>query len=267
MRDACTTRSSCDAAPVIGPSDYTAHLGANSGGANGVYWLELLGRADGGVLVRNIAAKGKRHADQVEQVIEPDLLYPLLRWGDVGRWSAVPRCHILLAQDVVARTGVDEGWMREHCPRTLAYLEQFRDMLTARAAYRRYQHGGPFYSMYNVGPYTVAPIKVVWRRMDRRINAAVIEPIDDPILGRRPLVPQETCVLVACDSADEAHYLCALLNSEPVNSLVTACSVRGGKGFGTPSMLEFLGLRTFDAANARHRELAALSRRMHAGNK
>ena len=31
-----------------------AHLGANSGGANGVYWVEVLGRQDGGVLVRNI---------------------------------------------------------------------------------------------------------------------------------------------------------------------------------------------------------------------
>ena len=32
--------------------------------------------------------------------------------------------------------------------------------------------------MYDVGPYTVAPIKVVWRRMDRRINAAVVGPVE-----------------------------------------------------------------------------------------
>ena len=40
--------------------------------------------------------------------------------------------------------------------------------------YRQYQSGAAFYSMYNIGHYTVAPIKVVWRRMDRRINAAVV---------------------------------------------------------------------------------------------
>jgi len=28
---------------LTGPSDYTANLGANSGGANGVYWLEVVG--------------------------------------------------------------------------------------------------------------------------------------------------------------------------------------------------------------------------------
>ncbi len=74
-----------------GKSDYTAHLGANSGGANGVYWVEVLDAAEGGVLVRNIAARGKHAIDTVEHVIEPDLLYPLLRWSDVRRYSATPR--------------------------------------------------------------------------------------------------------------------------------------------------------------------------------
>ena len=42
--------------------------------------------------------------------------------------------------------------MRERYPRTLEYLERFHELLTSRAAYRRYQASGPFYSMYNVGP-------------------------------------------------------------------------------------------------------------------
>jgi hypothetical protein len=209
--------------------------------------------AEGGVLVRNITAKSKRSVEVVEQVIEPDLLYPLLRWSDVKRYGAAARCHILLAQDVATRTGIDESAMRERYPRTLAYLERFRDLLTSRAAYRRYQHGGPFYSMYNVGQYTVAPIKVMWRRMDSRITAAVVE----------AMVPQETCVLVACGSADEAHYLCAMLNSRAINELVSGHSVRAGKGFGTPSMLDYLPIRRFRPDDPRHQELASLSRQAH----
>ena len=89
---------------------------------------------------------------------------------------------------------------------------------------------------------------------------------DDPLLGRRPVIPQETCVLVACDSADEAHYLCAVLNSAVVNELVQAHSVRGGKGFGTPGMLEFVPLRRFQADERLHRELAQLSRQAHAAS-
>ena len=249
------------------PADYVAHLGANSGGANGVYWLEVLGESDGGVLIRNMAARGKHRLDTVEHVIEPDLLYPLLRWGDVGRYSAVPRAHLLLAQDPATRAGIDETIMRAKYPRTLAYLERFRDVLASRAAYRRYQQGGPFYAMYNIGLYTVAPIKVVWRRMDRRINAAVVESCgaSEMLAPRdRPMIPQETCVLVACDSSDEAHYLCAMLNSAAVNERVAGHSVCGGKSFGTPGMFDFLPLRRYRPDDPRHVALAQLSRQSHA---
>ena len=247
-----------------GGADYAAHLGANTGGANGVYWVEILGAAEGGVRIRNIAARGKHRIDAAERLLEPDLLYPLLRWSDVRRYGAAARSHIVLAQDPATRTGIREEVMRRQYPRTWEYLEGFHDLLASRAAYRRYQERGPFYSMYNVGPYTMAPVKVVWRRMDRRLNAAVVEEDDDPLLGRRPVIPQETCVLVACDSADEAHYLCAVLNSAVVNELVRASSVRGGKGFGTPGMLEFVPLGRFQPDNRRHGELAALSRTAHA---
>ena len=71
-------------------------------------------------------------------------------------------------------------------------------------------------------------------------------------------------MLVACDSSDEAHYLCAMLNSAAINELVAAHSVRGGKGFGTPGMFDFLPLRRYRPEDSRHVELAGLSRRAHA---
>jgi hypothetical protein len=54
-----------------------------------------------------------------------------------------------------------------------------------------------------------------------------------------------------------------LLNSATVGFLVSSHSVRGGKGFGTPSMLDYLRLRRFDPENAAHTELAMLSREAH----
>ena len=302
---------------------YAAHLGANSGGANGVYWLEVLEQRGDGLLVRNLATVGKHQLETVEAVIEPDLVYPLLRWGDVARYRAEPRCCILLAQDPATRSGIDESVMREKYPRTLAYLERFREMLVARAAYRRYQQRGPFYSMYNVGSYTVAPIKVVWRRMDRRINATAVEPPTDsarpPVISpfekgataglyssagdisrentagqassgtrisrsrlfqraalgsssrpavaalwEKTFVPQETCVLVECGFSDEAHYLCAMLNSRQINELAAAHGIVGGKSFGSPGMLKHLPIERFDPANQQHLELASLSRESHA---
>jgi hypothetical protein len=252
-----------EATILVDRSDYAAHLGANSGGANGVYWVDVVRAGKEGVRIRNAVARGKRACPAVEATVEPNLLYPLLRWSDVRRYAAAPRGFLLLAQDPATRKGVDNAVMQRQYPQTLAYLERFHEILASRAAYRRYQQDGPFYAMYNVGPYTLAPIKVVWRRMDRQINAAVVESADDPLLGRKPIVPQETCVLVACDSIDEAHYVCAALNSAIVGELVSAVSVRGGKGFGTPGMLDFIPLRRFQPDHAQHRELATLSRHAH----
>ncbi len=249
---------------LVGPSAYAAHLGACTGGANGVYWLHVIDRNSDGVRVRNLAETSKKNTATVETAIEPDLLYPLLRWSDIARYRATPSCHLLLAQDAATRQGVDFDAMQNRYPKTFAYLSQFHGQLADRAAYRRYQSRGPFYSMYDVGGYTLAPVKVVWRRMDRRINAAVVEPIDDPVLGLRPVVPQETCVLVAVASSDEAHYLCALLNGAVANFVARSHSVRGGKSFGTPGMLDYLGLCQFRPDDARHRRLSALSRQAHA---
>lgn len=248
---------------LLGPSDYQAHLGVNSGGANGVYWVEVLGPGEGGLRVRNLPGRGKQAVPQVEAVIEPDLLYPLLRWGDIARYVARPRAHVLLAQDSQTRRGIEPQQMAERWPKTLAYLEQFEPLLRSRAAYRRYQAEAAYWSMYNVGPYSLAPWKVVWRRMDQQVRAAVVDEQDDPLLGRRPVLPQETGVLIAAGSADEAYYLCALLNSAVVDFLVHAHSVRGGKGFGTPSMLEFLRLKRFCPEDPEHLPLAALAAEAH----
>ena len=69
--------------------------------------------------------------------------------------------------------------------------------------------------------------------------------------------------MIATSSLDEAHYLAALLNSSIVGFLVQAHNVRGGKGFGSPGMLEYLGIPRFDLQNADHRELAYLGMAAH----
>ena len=175
---------------LVGPSDYTARLGANSAGANGVYWVEVLGPAEGGVRVRNLAEAGRREVESVECVVEPDLLFPLLRWGDLARYRARPAAHVLMPQDFETRTGLPEDVLKAGYPKTFAYLARFEPLLRRRAAYRRYQEDRPFYSMYNVGSYTAAGVKVAWRRMDTRLTAAVLEPMNHPLLGPRPVIPQ-----------------------------------------------------------------------------
>jgi SAM-dependent methyltransferase len=253
---------------VLGKSDYEAHEGVNTGGANAVYWVDIVyKRPDGLVVVRNITEGAKVEVDEVTEPIEPDLLYPLLRGRDVQRWKAQPSAWILMVQDPEERQGYDEEWLQKNYPRTYGYLKRFEEVLRERAAFKRYftrkdKNGrivetGPFYSMFDVGTYTFAPWKVVWTRL-ARIEAAVIG-----LHEGKPIVPQETVTLVECSSANEAHYICALVNSSPFQFAAISYSQEGGKSMGSMHILEHIRIPRFDLKNPVHLRLAELSMLVH----
>jgi hypothetical protein len=256
---------------MLGPSPYRAREGANTGGANGVFWVEVLERHPNGVsVVRNLADAGKRPTPRTEAEVESALLFPLLRGRDLQAWSAAPSAHLLVVQDSTTRKGIPEARLRAEHPNTWNYLKRFEPALRARAALRRYfsrSAGGertetaPFYSMFNIGTYTLARHKVVWRRMAAPLVAAVVGPVDD-----RPVVPQETHCFVACDSTAEAHFLAGVFNSKLFRLAVEACSNVGGKGFGSPHLLEWLAVPKFDPQASAHRAVARIAERFAAGN-
>ena len=249
---------------AIGKADYSAHAGAYSGGTNAVYWVEIIREVSTKeVLIRNLLEKSKKKVDIIERTIEKDLLYPLIRWRDVARWVATPSCYLVLAQDAHEQTGIDERAFKKQYKKTYDYLTYFKETLVERAAYKRYCQGTPFYTMYDIGPYTLGEHKVIWRRMDAAISAVVVGKVQDKFLGPKVCIPQETCVLIECGSDDEAHYLCALLNSAVVDFIAQSYNVRGGKGFGSPNLLEFVKIGKFVSADPLHRELATLSRECH----
>lgn len=242
---------------IVGQSDYRGYEGVNTGGLSGCYWVRTLRDVPGGVLIENLHDAGKIKVDRVSQPIEPDLLYPLMRGRDVDRWKASPSAEVILAQDPEARIGIPEAEMRRRLPRTFSYFKKFEDRLRERALFRRfYKPTDPFYSMYNVGPYTMAPWKVVWPEIGHEVTAAVRGPVG----AGRIALPDHTVVGVACESEDEAHYVTALLNSSPACALV--------RGYITlhpsPHVLEFVRIPEFDAGNQVHRELAKHSKAAHA---
>ena len=243
-------------------SPYIARLGANSGGANGVYWLTVLDVVDENrIRVRNLAQRSKKNVPEVETVIESALLYPLARWKSVSKGALnLDETVILVVQDPVSRTGLSRELLQEKYPLTLDYLLQFEELLSNRAAQKRFQSRGEFYSMYNVGQYTFSDWKCVWRRMDSRIRAAAVGPRSVAGLPLRPVFPQETCVFIPAQNESEAFYLSAVMNSSAVNALACSTSCAGGKSFGSPSLLSRIPLAQFDANNPVHVQLADFGR-------
>ena len=246
-----------------GPNAYRPMLGANAN-PYGVFWLEVRRALPGGLAeVRNLPELGKTPIPPVAAVMEAGPIYPALRGADVSRWHAAPRVHVLVVQDPATRCGYAEPLLRARWPRVLEYLEQFRETLLSRALYRRYhqQAGHPYYSQFNIAPETFAPFKVVWKRMTNDLAAAVVSEWDGP-LGAKLILPLETTAFIGLDNADEAHYLCAYLNSGVVRRFVKSFSA-AGRGFGTPSAIGRVRIPKFDPANPAHLKLAEISRHCH----
>lgn len=251
---------------VLGESEYQAYEGANTGGANGVYWVEVLAqRPDGLVVVRNVTEGVKRQVESITTELEPGLLYPLLRGRDVNRWQAAPSLHILMMQDRKTRRGLAETEVQQNYPKVWAYLKRFEKPLRERSGFLRYftrkdKRGqvvetGPFYSMFNVGDYTFAPWKVVWREQAAWFTCAVAEAQND-----LPTIPDHKLMLVDCQSREEAHYLCAVLNSVVATLTVWAYAISIQQ---TTHITANINVPTFLASDSTHQRLATLSLRAH----
>jgi SAM-dependent methyltransferase len=246
---------------VLDKSDYVAHAGAYTGGANAVYWVDIYKRPDGLVVVRNITEGARVRVNEVTEPIEPDLLYPLLRGRDVQRWKAEPSAYIIVPRlHNNPNQVIPANQMQRQYPHTYGYLKRFEDVLLRRAdamVRSALERGEPFYFYGAVGTYTFAPWKVVWTRL-ARIEAAVVG-----LHEGKPIVPQETVTLVECSSANEAHYICALVNSSPFQFAAISYSQEGGKSMGSMHILEHIRIPRFDRKNPVHLRLAELSKQAH----
>ena len=189
--------------------------------------------------------------------LEPDHVFPYLRSKHVVKYGLFGH-DLHLVPERRAGDG-DAERLRRDCPRTYDYLDERRDRLDARGS--SWFDAGPFYSLFGVGPYTWADYKVVWCRLGFKPHFAVVSTVTDPDLGERPVVPGDHCMFVATDDGDEAHYLCALLNSGPYQRCLRDLA-EGGKASLTKAVVSELSLPTWTGADEQRR-LAALSRDAH----
>jgi methylase of polypeptide subunit release factors len=242
---------------ILGNSPYSAHAGSFTGGANGIYWVEIVGTRPGGsAVVANITEGAKREVRNIQAAIELDLLYPLLRGRDVGRWTATPSAHILMVQDAETRRGISVETMEKEYPKAHAYLSRFEKALRSRAAFRRYfRETDPYWSMFNISAFTFSSWKVVWREQASTLTVAVIGPQE-----KRPVIPDHKLMMVEVASRREAHYLCAMLNSAPSRLVVAAYAVEIQIN---THILENIAVPRFSQKDKIHSRLAELSDAAH----
>jgi hypothetical protein len=250
-------------ARLKGENPYVARLGARVE-PYGVFWLTLKEvRPDGQLVVENQYDRGKRVIEKTSCAIEPDLIYPAVSGGDIVRFGIKQPFYALISQDPAKRAPYPEEWMLDHVPLTLGYLKQFEKVLKSRGSniVRQFAEKTEFYAMFGIGSYTFARYRVAWKRMTDRMAATVLTTWKTPF-GSKTVVATDTTSLFTARTGDEAHYLCAILNSKTVDEFIRSFS-SGGRGFGAPSVVKDLAIPPFDEHEHVHRRLTQLSRDAH----
>ncbi|MEW6685461.1 MAG: hypothetical protein AB1393_04565 [Candidatus Edwardsbacteria bacterium] len=248
---------------IKGKNPYKAHAGVY-GVPYGVFWMELKEvRPDGKIVVKNMTERGDIKVQPVTTVIESDLIFPAVSGRNITRFGIKSHFYMLVPQNPKTRKPYPEDWMLENTPMTFAYLKQFEKVLLSRRSksVRELANKTEPYAIFGVGEYTFEKYRVTWMGLTDRISAVVLSKIRTDF-GIKPIISTHLTSFIPVDNKEEAHYLCAVLNSELVNNFIKSFSLRGG-GFGTPSSIKPLAIPQFDPNNKIHKKLAELSEEAH----
>ena len=194
-------------------------------------------------------------------VIEKDLLYPLLRGKDLKKWSAKPQYDIILPYTSDGKVMAIED-LRINYPRTYDYFYKkengFIDILVSRGIYKKHYKSinakAPEYVLYNIGPYTFSPYKVVWKALASGMISSTIDSMDN-----RLIIPDHNVVMIPMYDEDEAYYLSGILNTEIVSRFVNAYI----SWFFSTHILEHIFIPKYDAKNMIHKTIVKLSKEAH----
>jgi len=269
---------------LTGPQYYEAHEGVNVA-LNQVYYVEVKGRKpDGKLIITNPPEPGqKKRVKQVEAVVEPDLVYPLIRGRDIKRWYAEFRNrYVIVPHDPKTGQPIKPEDMKTLFPDAFRYLSLFKEelkhrsikpFLSLRERIRKAKLPSDrimaeieldkwFYRVDNIGAYTFAPYKVVWKRIAGGITGkavsfacTVVEPIES-----RPVIPDDSTILVIASSPEEAYYIAGFLNSTIARATIASYTYELRQ---ETHILDTIKVPKYDAQNEIHRKIAKLSRRAH----
>ncbi len=252
---------------VSGDQYYEAHEGVNVA-LNQVYYVKVLEKVPNGNLkITNPPESGqKKEVKKIEAVVEPDLVYPLIRGRDIKKWEAsyVDR-YIIVPHDHISGKPLAEKDLKIKLPLTYEYLNNYRDILENRSLHKLWGKGNPFYSVYGIGSYTFVPYKVVWKRIAGAITGkavsfacAVLEPLSTSFVSSKPVIPDDGTILIEFNNRDEAYYVAGFLNSKIVRAVVAAYTYELRQ---ETHIVDIIKIPKYDFKNELHRKISDLAKK------
>ena len=235
---------------LLGPSDYAKVVreGINTRGANGVFFLDA-GMVMNHLMIKNRPQDGDdRKLPIVEQSIEPDYIYPLLRGQNVARWTAEAESYVLLPHTKEHPTSTVSFSLLP--PKTKEFLATHQEKLKGRKKFRNFDpSGSEWYGLYSVLSATFMPHKVVFREMAEGAIASTVSNQQLPSGERKIVIPDHKLFIIPCESEDEANFICGFFNSEIGNYLIRSYALATGI---STHVLDRLPIPRFNSRNSLH---------------
>ena len=145
--------------------------------------------------------------------LEDEYLFPMLKSSDIANgFIANPVRWMLVPQRIA---GESTNQIRKSAPKTWQYLQRYSNLLDKRAS--SVYHNRPRFSVFGVGNYSFAPWKVAISGFYKKLNFKVAGPYYE-----KPVVLDDTCYFITCQTRKEACFISELLNSDIAREFFSA---------------------------------------------
>jgi hypothetical protein len=245
---------------------YEAHAGVYTS-LNNVYWIKVLEKSSDGYLITNEPVPGqKKTVRQVRVEVEDDVIYPLIRGRDVKRYYVVGEFgNIIITHDSTTGEPLQESKMKIEYPKLYSYLKNFKAELEKRTIkpFLGKKHKTPFYRLDNIGRYTFAPYKVVWKRIAGAITGKAVSFAAAVVKGAeegKPIIPDDSLIMIDFKELAEAYYVSAVLNSSIIRLIIASYTYELRQ---ETHITRYVRIPKFESSNSLHRTISALSSKAH----
>ncbi|MCM1114142.1 MAG: N-6 DNA methylase [Clostridium sp.] len=258
------------------PRFYSGRKGIEPAGAKGVYIIRKPKKCrDGLLLIENCIERQRRkdflkkgiHKEKVEETY----IFPMLGGRNIGKWEVKSNEFMIVPHTVEHKYGIPVTELDRIAPKTSQWLHYYYDELLAS----RIQNGKffnantqPYYRLDNVGEYTYSPYKVLWKEQTGSMSAVVVGSYLESIPNAdaelfsadKNIVVDSKVLMLALDDFEEANYICGILNSKDIVSIIDGYAISTNRGI---DVLKYLAIPKFDCDNNVHNEIANISIQIH----
>ena len=262
-----------DSRLYLGGSNYKGRKGIEPCGAKGVYLVDIKEERNGLVRIENIVERSR--LQEVKDIgvrpglVEKDCIFPMVGGRNIKSWGIDSYLYMVVphSENSISETkyGISDATLKTTLPRTYNWLfDNWHDILyetRCRSGKFFNPKKYPWYKLDNVGPYTFQPYHVLWAEQGTTIKCCVVSSIEDQFLGEKLVVTDSKILFVPLDSEMEAYYLCGVINSEPIETIIKAYTISTNKG---TDVVDKICIPEFNETNPLQYKLATLSKSAHA---